>query len=330
MPLVGENRVLEKYGLVVLNKTRRPGLKKLIEVSGLKNGAVDTWNIGFQLGPRINASGRIGHANDSLNLLIEEDEIAASMLAGNLDGQNRMRQKASDELYKSARAQANTENKLIVACGDGWHLGLVGLVAGKLLSEYGRPVFVVAKHGDKFTGSGRSIPGFDLTRALEKVSRYLHKFGGHPQACGFTAVGEENFKAAMDAVLCAANEEITNEHLVPKLNVDIEMKLKDINMELVEELDLLAPFGVGNPQPIFASHRARITNIFSVGNDGAHLKIRLCDESGGATQDAIGFGLGHLLEELAAGDIIDVAYEIGVNEWNGRRTAQLKIVDIKK
>lgn len=330
VPLIGENRVLEKYGLTVLNKTRRPGLKKLISVSGIKSPSVDTWSIGFQLGPRINASGRIGHANDSLKLLIEEDEIAASMLAGNLDGQNRARQKASDALYKEAKGQVDVSRKLIVACGDGWHLGLVGLVAGKLLSDYGRPVFVVAKHGGMFTGSGRSIPGFDMTRALGIASNYFHKFGGHPQACGFTVVGDENFKKAMEAVGELAEKEITDEHLTPKLYADAEIKIDDIDFNLVEALGLLAPFGVGNPQPVFISRRVQIANMSACGKDGAHLKMRLCDKSGDKTQDAIGFGFGNFLDELAIGDIIDVAYELCFNEWNGNRSIQLKIVDIKK
>lgn len=338
MPLTGENRALETFGLKVLNKTRRPGLKKLIEISGCRN-EIETWNIGFQIGPRINASGRIAHASGSFQLLAEEDDLSAAVQAVTLDGQNRQRQQASDALFVEARAQAEAMDTsgLIVTWGEGWHLGLVGLVAGKLVTAFQRPVFVVAKHGDRFTGSGRSIPGIDITGALRSASKHLHRFGGHPQACGFTAIGEEAFHLAMAEARAFIEAEMSGGAGFAggkgdrplTLPVDVEIVLDDITPAFVESVVGLAPFGEGNRQPVFVSKRVQVLSLSSIGKDNKHLRMGLADRGGDQQQQGIGFGFGHLLEELSIGDTIDVAYEVGWNEWNGRKSVQLRLVDIQ-
>lgn len=329
MPLLGENRALEQYGLKVLNKTRRPGLKKLIEVAGANKGPIETWQIGFQIGPRVNAAGRMTHARHAWELLVEEDEITAALQAVGLDSTNRDRQKASDALYREAREQVKDDDHLIVVHGEEWHLGLVGLVAGKLLSDFGRPVFVVARHGDRFTGSGRSVAGFDITEPLRAAEAHLLKFGGHPQACGFTAVGEENFLQAMEIARSMVSERLGKDVLQPSLRVDAELKLNDVSEALASQLESLAPFGEKNPMPTFVSRSVRVVRMMPVGKDGKHLKLSLSDHGGSKTWDAIGFGMGDVLEELEVGAIIDVAYELGVNTWNGYRNVQLRLIDVR-
>ena len=329
MPLLGENRALETYGLTVLNKTRRPGLKRLIEISGANKTSVDTWNIGFQIGPRINAAGRMTHARHAFETLVEEDDIVSAMLAANLDGTNRDRQRESDALYARAKAMVSGQGKLIVVWGDGWPLGLVGLVAGKLVSDFGRPVFAAARHGDRFVGSGRSVPGFDMTRPLHAAREHLLKFGGHPQACGFTAMGEDQFHKAMEIASIMAEETLSNDVLTSRLSADVEIELRDIDEALVERIKALAPFGEKNPQPLFVSRRVRVVRAAPVGKEHQHLKLALSDEEGDRTLDAIGFGYGNLLEEISAGDRIDVVYELGINIWNGYRSVQLRLVDVK-
>ncbi len=267
----------------------------------------------------------------SFDLLVEEDEIQASILAADLDMINSERQKMSNALFKEAvDVVESTDNEhVIVAYGEGWHLGLIGLVAGKLLSQYQKPVFVATKHGDKITGSGRSIPGFDLTKPLHAASEYMHRFGGHPQACGFTVLGEENFSKAMDIARKMAKEEIDPEKLTLTLDADCELSLDDIDIKLVEQILSMEPFGKGNPKPIFISRKVQIQVMKPVGKEAAHLRLQVSDKGGDRAWNMIGFRYGYLLEELSIGDTIDVAYELGFNDWNGRREIQLRLVDIK-
>jgi single-stranded-DNA-specific exonuclease len=331
VPIIGENRVLEKYGLVVLNKTRRVGLKKLVEISGGTFGELDTVSIGYQIGPRLNAAGRIKHATEALNLLIEEDEAKATELAMHLNQTNVERQKASQKMFEEAKQMVGElgDRKMLVVAGDGWNPGLVGLVAGKLVSEHSVPVFAVGKNGDKFVGSGRSVEGFDVTQALHAAAEHLDKFGGHPQACGFSAIGEENFANAVEAMEQFATEKITDEMLIPTLDIDARIEFDQVGWDFYELLEAFRPFGCGNKQPVFCTERAKVISFSSVGKEGAHLKLRL--QSGdGTIMNAIAFRFGYWAEDLALGCEIDVAYEITLNEWNGNRELQLRLVDLKK
>jgi single-stranded-DNA-specific exonuclease len=327
MPLRGENRVLEKYGLLVLNKTRRKGLQKLLQIAGSTAGELDTVSIGFQIGPRINAAGRMTHANEALELLIEEDDLRATTLAMRLHELNKERQKASAMMYEQARRQAldQPNDRLMVVWQEGWGAGLVGLVAGKLLNEFHRPVCVVAKDGDKFVGSGRSVEGFDITRALHHASTYLQKFGGHPQACGFSVLGMESFEKAVMMMKDFTAASVKTEDLVPRLSIDGEISLDDITWELFHSLEAFHPFGTGNPIPVFVSRQVRVAWLGTVGRDGGHLKLRLQSQTG-TLVEAIGFGLGEWMSKLSAGSTIDVVYEIHVNEWNGNRQLQIRIL----
>ncbi|TAL50435.1 single-stranded-DNA-specific exonuclease RecJ [Patescibacteria group bacterium] len=331
MPLTGENRVLEKYGLLVLNKTRRKGIQKLLDIAGSTPGQLDTVSIGFQIGPRLNAAGRMTHANEALHLLIEEDELRATTLAMRLHELNMERQKASQLMYEQAKKQVGEAlgESLIVAYQDGWGAGLVGLVAGKLMNDYHRPVFVVGKDGEKFVGSGRSIEGFDVTKALHHASEFLDKFGGHPQACGFSVTGEERFHKAMAMMKVYASAELKLEDLEPRLHVDAEISFDEISWELFDAIQAFHPFGTGNPLPLFLSRGVRVASFSRVGRDGGHLKLRLQSQTGKLIE-AIGFGFGEWVTKLTLSAQIDVVYEIQVNEWNGNRQLQIRIVDLSQ
>jgi single-stranded-DNA-specific exonuclease len=329
MPLTGENRVLEKYGLLVLNKTRRKGIQKLLDVAGSTLGKLDTVSIGFQIGPRLNAAGRMTHAGEALDLLVEEDDLRATTLAMRLHELNIERQKASQLMFEQAKRQIGEAvgEALIVAYQDGWGAGLVGLVAGKLVNEYSRPVLVVGKDGEKFVGSGRSIEGFDVTKALHYAAEFLDKFGGHPQACGFSVTGEERFHKAMERMKEFAARELKSEDLEPQLTIDAEIPLENIAWELFDAMQAFHPFGTGNPVPVFASRRVRVAACSTVGRDGGHLKLRLACTTGKLVE-AIGFGFGNWTTKLTLGSLIDVAFEIQVNEWNGNRQLQIRVIDI--
>ncbi len=330
MPLTGENRALESFGLLVLNKTRRVGLKKLIEVSGGTLGTLDTYTIGFQIGPRINAAGRMRHASAALNVLLEEDPLRAEVLAGELNDANVDRQKASEAMYKEAVAQVGDpgEKKLVVAVGDGWPAGLVGLVAGKLVNLYGRPAYVVGKVEGKYVGSGRSVEGFDVTDCLRAAAAHLDKFGGHPQACGFSVTGDERFSAAIVEMHAYAERELAGRELVPTLRTDGEILLGDANWELVDHMSRLAPFGEGNPKPAFVTTGLTVSGVATMGAEGKHLRLTVTSPDGKMAK-MVGFGFGEWAAKLKLGERFDAAYEVGVNEWNGNRELQLRIVDLR-
>lgn len=327
--MTGENRVLEKYGLLVLNKTKRLGLKKIIEVAGSK-GVFDTTTIGFQISPRINAAGRMGDAKLAYDVLMAEDEMEAVKLANQLDQVNRDRQKASGLVYEEAKEVIGevTDQKLLVAVKEGWSQGLVGLVAGKLISDFQLPVFVATQKEEHFHGSGRSIEQFDVTKALQYAGEFLDKFGGHPQACGFSTSGVERFDKAVSLMMEYAQIELGEKDLSATLPIDAELEIKSIDWEFHHKLSHFEPYGPGNRSPVFTSSQVEVTRLSVVGKEGAHLKLSI-KQKDSPTFNMIGFRKGDLMSKMRIGDKIDITYEIDVNEWNGLKTLQLKIVDIK-
>ena len=330
MPLLGENRVLELFGLVVLNKSRRPGIRALVEAAGAKWGELDTYTIGFQLGPRINAAGRMQHASAALNLLLEEDASRAAVLAQALNEANTQRQKASEQMYKEARELIGEpgDRRIIVVAKEEWPAGLVGLVAGKLVNDFARPVYVVGKEEEKYVGSGRSIEGFDVTACLRAAAEHMDKFGGHPQACGFSVTGEETFANAVAAMEAYAAEVLKDAVFIPSLRVDAIVSLKDFDWHLNDTVVQFAPFGEKNPKPIFAALGVEVVGCSTVGSDGKHLRLML-REPGGKAVKAIAFGFGEWAVRLTLGTHVDVAFEVSINEWNGNRELQARVVDLR-
>ncbi|MFH1253376.1 MAG: single-stranded-DNA-specific exonuclease RecJ [Candidatus Uhrbacteria bacterium] len=330
MPLLGENRVLENYGLLVLKKTRRLGLQKLLVTAGVSADKVDTWNIGFQIGPRLNAAGRMDHADPAFRLLISEDEQEAEILAGQLHTANTLRQKKSEEIFQAALEQIGEpgSRKILTAIGE-WPAGLVGLAAGKIAEKFSRPVIIVARDSEKFTGSGRSIPAFDIMKSLNAAAPFLDRFGGHPQACGFSVTSEEKIKAALAAMTAVAEAELIAEDLVAEFFIEAEVSLSKINWELETAISQLAPFGEGNRQPIFATRGLQLVSFETMGLEGKHLRMTVRDPAEGIIKKMVAFGWGKIVSELQIGGLIDVAYTIGINEWNGNRELQLRVEDLR-
>ncbi len=346
VPLIGENRLIVQEGLKVLNNTRRVGLQELIKVSGAVN-ELNTFNIGFQLGPRLNAASRIKHANSALNLLISKDQAEAEKLAKDLNDKNLERQKITGEVMAMAESQIDKENlpEIIIVSDfsdNSWNEGVIGLVAGKLGEKYYRPVLVVVKTEEQvedengktqwvYKGSGRSVEEFNLVDALENNKEFLYKFGGHPMAGGFSILSEEKVALFSESISKMAKENLAQVSLLPKIKVDCEISFEDVNDELVEMIEGMSPFGQNNPTPKFVSYNLKIIDINKMGFDGQHIKIKLLNHDDRDMKSfwGISFGGSEKYDYLNIGDNIDIVYTLEFNNFNGRRDIQLKIVDIK-
>lgn len=329
VPLIGENRVLVHYGLQVIGKSRRPGLRALLRT--LNGRKVSTSTIAFQLAPRINAAGRLDHADVAYRLLTTEDEQEATDLVGQLERLNRERQQITERIEREAREQlgdVTPETRLLAAYREDWPPGVVGIVAGHLANRYTRPAIIMGRVGDEIIGSGRSIPGFNITDALHAVSDHLSRYGGHAQACGFSlrdAAQVDAFLAAFHAVVA---ERLGDDLLETTLDIDAELGPDDLTMDFADAVHRLAPYGERMPVPIFASRALPIGGVRTVGQDGRHLQLFVRTQSGRSLK-FIGFGKGRLAQSLKPGDTVDVAYEIEINEWNGSREPQLRIRDTR-
>jgi single-stranded-DNA-specific exonuclease len=330
MPLVGENRTLEKYGLIVLNKTKRPGLRALIEAAGLQFGKLDTVSVGFSIGPRINAAGRMDHARAAFDTLVAEDEASAKELAERLNQLNRDRQQLTERVVREARAMAKEAGprKVQVIAGEGWPAGIVGLIAGRLVNDLGVPTFVFGREGDHMVGSGRSVPGFNLVAAMDTAAQHLVRYGGHPQACGLTISGDANLQAFRECVERYADEQLEGRDLRPFLRVDAELRTSQITWELAESILALEPHGEGNPRPVFLLRDVLVSSVTPVGKDGKHVRIGVRGDTPKEWK-VIAFGKAEQAREFPPGCRADVLVELGFNEWNGTREIQLRAVDFR-
>ncbi|MFH2063463.1 MAG: single-stranded-DNA-specific exonuclease RecJ [bacterium] len=330
MRLLGENRTLEKWGLVVLNKTRRPGLRQLIAAAGLELGKIDTVSVGFYIGPRINAASRMQHADLALETVMAEDEARAMELAGRLNACNVDRQKLTEEVVRQARQSVEEGRKVQVLSGDGWPAGIVGIVAGRLVSELGVPVFVLGRQADgRFVGSGRSIPGFDVVQLLRQAESSLRRFGGHPEACGLTVDDEAKLAEFRRLAFEHADRVLAGRDLRPVLNVEAELRTSQIDWELIGELEKFEPFGVGNPRPLFLLSGLQLRSVQPVGRDGKHVRLSVLGDRPREVK-LIGFGLAEKLSAFSVGQTVDAVVELGINQWNGTRTIQVRLVDIRR
>lgn len=329
MPLKGENRVLEKYGLLVLNKTRRPGIRKIVELSRSKIGTLDTQSIGFRIGPRLNAAGRIASAKTAFQTIASKDPQEVEELANELELLNRERQRISDAAFREAReiAKERPEAPIHVVWHDAWHPGIVGLIAGKLVTEFGVPAFALTRVGDQYVGSGRSIGGLHLVEAMRSCGDIFVKAGGHPQACGLTLANEELVHQFQSCIEDFAREFFGKKKPQPELYVDGVLPLEKLDWDTERLIRSLAPFGEGNPRPVFVAKQVQIVRADAVGKTGSHLKL-IVNPPKGETWNGIAFGFGSLAKRLMMGDLVDIAYEISVNEWNGNKELQLQVLDI--
>lgn len=335
MPLRGENRVLVKYGIIVLNKTKRIGLKKLLEIA--RTRMIDTESIGFQIGPRLNAAGRINHANLAYHLLTSTDESKAQRIALILNQTNQERQKLTEEMLEKGKKQIDTiqdSEKFLFVFDKDWPLGVIGLVAGKICDLYYRPTIALTQKEDEIVGSGRSIPEFNLIEALELIPQYFSRFGGHSGACGFTLKDInliEDFKKDLKKI---AERKLTGLDLEPVLPIDTELSLEDITWDLFKELEKFKPFGENNEKPKFLAKVLELVNIEIVGREGKHRRIWVSPSTNpnNTKYKLMIFGMNNKEEwsKLQIGDKIDVVFEISANEWNGISELQFKVADIKK
>ena len=327
VPLEGENRTIAKLGLMLIKVTRNLGLRELIKSSGYKE--IDSNTISFGVAPRINACGRMGHEEEALKLFLAEDLESATKITKELNEYNTLRQSTEKAIYEDAVQQIEKnhldENNSIVLGGKGWHHGVIGIVSSKVTDKYYKPSILLSFEDDIAKGSGRSVPGFDLYEGLTKCEDLLEKYGGHSMAVGLTLKKEnlEKFKERFEQI---AKEKNIKE-LVPIIYIDDELKLKDINMDLVKSLSILEPFGEANKVPLFLIKNLKIDSIRAL-SEGRHLKLTLRDEN--FVINAIGFELGYLAEEYRIGDRIDVVGTLEINSFNGFSSIQINMKDIRK
>lgn len=331
VPLVDENRLIAMRGLKKMNEGSLPGIAALkMKASGA--GSVDSDVIGFQMAPRLNAAGRMDDAGIALELLLTEDSDEAAMLAEQLDSLNQERRAIVDRIAKEADEQAaayvSRGDKALVLAGTNWHQGVIGIAASKIVTKYYRPVIILSVDEETgiAKGSGRSIEGFNLYQGLKESSDHLIQFGGHKMAAGLTVAATE-IDAFRSAFIHAAEHMIQPENLVPQLTVDGRSTVDDISVELIEELAKLAPFGTDNPRPLFQIEQAPLTKVGAVGRNNNHLKLTF--KGADKELEAIGFGFGEWKERIAPNDCLAAVGELGVNEWNGFRKAQLLIRDLR-
>ena len=324
-----ENRALVRRGLQQINLARRPGLRALLDVVDLEAGKVSAMTIGYMLGPRINAAGRLGSAMTAYHLLAAADMKQATRLAEELHELNSQRQDltrdAQDLIRERIEAEADDDNLLIFAADPHFQPGIVGLVAGRLVEEFYRPAVVMEQGEDESRASCRSIPQFDITQALDQCADLLVRHGGHAQAAGFTVLNK-NVPDLMQRLVGLAQQTLAGQELKPTLEIDAEVDTNHVSEHLLEELQHLEPTGYMNAAPVFMMRNAYILEWRLVGRDNRHLKLKVA-RAGRPPLDAIGFGLGEWAAQLPGH--VDLAYQLELNEWNGRRNLQLNVQDIR-
>jgi single-stranded-DNA-specific exonuclease len=327
VPLRGENRALVRDGLSHLNNPLRPGLKALYGTARIKPGQVNAASIGFGIGPRINAAGRLRSAMMAYRLLTATDQREAVTLATELDGINRERQEKTSAMQSWAEEHIPGDpasEPLLFAADERFEQGVVGLVASRLSDLYYRPSVVVQLGEEESHGSCRSIPEFHITHALEACDDLLERYGGHAAAAGFT-VRNDRIASLQERLAEVAGTQLVMDELLPTVEVDVELPLEEATLALAHTLAMLEPTGEGNRPPLFASRRVRVQESRVVGSEGRHLKLTL--SSGAHLVEAIAFRQGEWYGHLP--DFLDVVYELEVNEWNNRQEAQLNVRDLR-
>ncbi len=335
MPLIGENRVLVTYGLIVLGKTKNIGLQEMYSVGKLK---IDEWNkpdarmIGFQIGPRINAASRMDHGRIAHDLLASKDATEANVLANRLEQLNNERRKLSEQISNLVRVEAESQKhrKSVIAVHPDYTIGVVGLVAGTIAREIGKPVVVLRQYDEHSTGSLRSVPGLNIIEVVERCGDLLEKFGGHAQAAGLTVRNEklDAFRERFDSLVHELLPDSLDE---PELEIDLRLSPLHLTADLLADIQGFAPFGQGNSEPVFLLEDVCIESIRPVGTGNKHLKIVFRPtDGGGSSIDAIAFSLGERFPDLRKGDRMSVVFQLSENTWNGASSLQLKVLDMEK
>jgi len=339
MPLQDENRFIVRHGLGLMRRTGRPGIRALAAKCGVEPAALTAESVAFGMAPRINAAGRMKHAEPAIRLLLTGDEAEAEACAAELDALNRERQRLVDAIaaeaeaawsdrVRAAEAAGGDRPRVIVAAGEGWNVGVAGIVASKLIERHYRPAFVfdLDPEAGLAKGSARSIPGFDLHAALTACADLLDHYGGHQAAAGMTLRAERlpELEARLNAL---AAEWLTEDDYIRKVEIDLVCSPDEATLEAAEQLRLLEPFGYGNPRPLILVADMPVRSARAVGRDGRHLQIASAGPPG--RPDAVGFGFGDWANRLSETARVDLVGELGVNEWNGRRKSQLIVRDLR-
>ncbi len=330
--LLGENRLIVKEGLKIINHRPRLGLRELMKVANISPGDLTEWHLGWQIIPRLNVAGRLDHANAAYKLLTTDLVEEARTLAAELNYKNSERQKMTDLIVEQAsqtiiKEQSEQEILIVVAPdiahqgNSSWSEGVIGLAAGRLVEKFAKPCLVITKSEGQIKGSGRSVVDLDIVSVLENSQQWLSRYGGHKIACGFTLKDEQSLGFFIAEVKNYVKEKLAGLDLTPVLKIDAKLDIKEVADELVEQVLSFSPFGQDNPEPIFLS-RATIQEIMIMGKDKTHLKLLMNGKW------ALAFGRAEELKDLQINEIIDVVYTVCFNVFNGRREAQLKIIDL--
>lgn len=327
VPLVGPNRSFAKWGLIKLNETKRPGLLSLFKEAALKEGEIGTYEVGYIIAPRINAMGRIEHGIDSLRILCTKSTKRSVELANILGNVNKKRQKIVDGVVIHARKiiSKGDSNKVLILVDESYHEGVIGLAASRLVEEFYKPAIVISKGKTISKASARSIVGFNIIKAIRKLDNLLENGGGHPMAAGFSILTSniEKFKKEFQKI---ADKLLTDEILAKKIKIDMKLNFKNIDLDLVDEISKLEPFGIGNYYPLFMTEKVLVSDARIIGKDKKHLKLFL--KSDEKYIDAIAFNKADYHSKLPKDKEFEVVYSIDRNIWDGREKLQLKVRDI--
>jgi single-stranded-DNA-specific exonuclease len=333
VPLKGANRSLVTHGLLELPRHSLPGLRTMLDHAGFKMEKMDTERIGFVIGPRLNAAGRMDDARIAYRLLLTADRYEANTLAQQLEAHNRRRQAVMNAIVDDARARARRMDpniKLLLLSDREWPHGVVGLVAGRLVEEFGRPALVVEEGEEESKGSARSTPHFNMVEALTQVQDLLVRFGGHSAAAGFT-IKTANIPELRRRLSEMADGQLSEEHLQPTLRAEAEIPLSDVHEGTLDGINRLAPFGAGNPSPMFMSTGVRVLDVSTVGDGGPHLKLTLADRDNGPAKEivAMAYRQGYRADTIRRKPRVDIIYHIERHEWRGNVSVQLRVRDIQ-
>ena len=327
--LTGENRVIARQGLKEIAATKRLGLRTLINSSGIKEKAITPESVSFILGPRLNASGRLDSAEIALELLTTDDPQEAQRLSKLVESFNRQRQKIESDILQEAQDLINKEvnfkqHQVMVVAKEGWHLGVLGIVASKLADRFYRPAILISIQDGLCRGSGRSIESFHLFNGLLECKSLLDNFGGHSHAIGMV-IPQENIDEFRKKINDFARQTLSFQDLVPTISCDMELNLGDLNQEFIQDLEKLEPFGQGNPEPLFYSRGLRLKGAPRLYSRDT-LKFWVTD--GKFTYSAIGFGMGGLLESLVNSSGLDLVYRLKIDSWNGSESLLLEVEEM--
>lgn len=333
VPLVGENRILAHFGLSGLKASKLVGIRALIESASLTGQKLDSFHVGFLLAPRLNACGRMGHARLAVEMLTTEDLVKATEIATYLEQQNRQRQAIEKNILEQALQQVESgkwdaDGKCAIVLGqENWHPGVIGIVASRIVDRFHRPTIMVALNNGHGQGSGRSIAGFHLSRALEACAEHLEAFGGHEMAAGLK-IRTENFAAFRESFCHYAGEVVTTDLLVPELQLEALAQVNQMSPALVKDLQRLGPFGHANRRPVLCLRDVEISSPpRRVGRTGDHLQLHV--RQNGQFIKCIAFGHGHVFDRLTVGTRLDLAVEPSINEYNGSVSVELEVRDMQ-